>query len=110
MPSHKKNTTKHQRESELESEPCRPCTRAKNTTQHPGVEAEKTLQVCRAPKVIQEEKKAQKRKKEEKEHAQQEEVANNKAAAQFVEENRARQKVSRAEDEASIPHRKSQGM
>ena len=49
-------------------------------------------------------------KKEEKERAQQEEVANNKAAAHFVEENRARQKVSRAEEEASIPRCKSQGM
>ena len=110
MPSQKKNTTEHQRESEFESKPRCPRTRAKNATQHPGVEAEKMLRVRRAPAVIQEEKEAWKRKKEEKERAQQEEVANNKAAAHFVEENRAQQKVSRAEEEASIPRRKSQGM
>ena len=110
MPSQKKNTTEHQQESKFESEPCRPCTRAKNATQHPRVEAEKTLRVHRAPAVIQEEKEVRKRKKEEKECAQQEEVANNKAAAHFIEENCAQQKVSRAEEEASIPCRKSQGM
>ena len=110
MPSQKKNTTKHQRESKFESEPRRPHTRAKNATQHPRVEAEKMLQVHRALAVIQEEKEVWKRKKEEKEHTQQEEVANNKAAAHFIEENCARQKVSRAKEEASIPRCKSQGM
>jgi hypothetical protein len=89
MPSYKKNTTKHQRESEFESELCHPHTRAKNATQCPRVEAEKMLWVHRAPAVIQEEKKAQKRKNEENECTQQEEVANNKAAAHFVEENHA---------------------
>jgi hypothetical protein len=110
MPSHKKNTTEHQRESEFKSELCCPRTRAKNATQYPGVEAKKTLWVCRAPAVIQEEKEAQKRKKEEKECTQQEKVANNKAAAHFIKKNSAQQEVSRAEEEASMPHCRSQGM
>jgi len=71
MLSRKNNATKCQRESkpELQSKPCRPVTRAKNTTQHPRAEAAKALQVHRDPAVVQGEKDAKKRKKEEKEHA-----------------------------------------
>jgi len=52
----------------------------------------------------------EKRKKEEKEHAQQEEATYNKAAARFVKENCAQQKVTMAKEEASMPRCKSQGM
>jgi hypothetical protein len=110
MPPKKKNTTEHQRGSEPEPEPCRPRTRQKNATQRPGIEAERALRVHREPAVIQEEKEARKRKKEEKKRAQQEEAANNEAAARFVKENRTQQKVTMAEEEASMPRRKSQGM
>ena len=68
------------------------------------------LQVRRELEVVQREKDAKKRKKEEKEHARQEEAARNQAAAHFVEENCAQQKVTMAKEEASMPCRKSQGM
>jgi len=71
---------------------------------------EKALWVHRDLEVVQREKDANKRKKEEKECTQQEEATHNKAAARFVEENRAQQKVTMAKEEASMPCRKSQGM
>ncbi len=108
MPPRKDNNTEPQQESEPELR--RPRTRAKNATQRPGVEAEKRLRIRRDPAVVQEEKDARKRKKEEKERARQEEAANNEAAARFVEENRAQQKVAMAEEDASMPRRRSQGM
>ena len=114
MPSQKKNTTEHQLESgpelEPETEPRRPHTRAKNATQHPGADAEKRLRVRRDPAVIQEEKDARQRRKDEKERTRQEEIANNEAAAHLVEENRVQQKVTMAEEGASVPRRRSQGM
>ena len=55
-------------------------------------------------------KECEKKKERGKEHAQQEEATHNKAAARFVEENRAQQKVTMAKEEASMPCRKSQGM
>ena len=120
MPSSKntqKTTTENQRESgpeqlresEPEPQPYRPRTRAKNATQHPGAEAMKTLRSRRNPAEIQKEKDARKKKKEDKERARREEIANNEAAARFVEEYRAQQKVTLAK-EASIPRRTSQGM
>jgi hypothetical protein len=111
MPPREKNA-EPQRESVPEPEPypSRPRTRQKNATQRPGVEAEKRLRVRRDPEVVQEEKEARKRKKEEKERAQREEATNNEAAAHFVKENRAQQKVAMAEEEASMPRRRSQGM
>ena len=112
MSSQQKKITKRQRESELEPEPepepRRPVTRAKNATQRPGIEAEKMLRVRRDPAVVQEEKDAKKRRKEEKKRAQQEEAARNEAAARFVEENRAQQSVTMAEEEASMPRCRSQ--
>ena len=118
MLSHKNNTTKRQRESkpklqskpEPQPEPCRPVTRAKNTTQCPRAKAVKALWVCRDPAVIQGEKDAKKRKKEEKEHVQQEEAAHNEAAACFMEENHAQQKVIMAKEDALMPCCRSQGM
>ena len=108
-----KTTTKHQGESrpepQLEPEPYHPRTRAKNATQHPGAEAEKRLRVCRDPEVIREEQEARQRRKDEKERARQEEAANNEAATRFVEESHAQQKVATAEEEASMPRRRSQG-
>jgi hypothetical protein len=93
-----------------EPEPSLPHTRAKNATQRPGVEAKKTLQVCRDLAIIQEERNAREKRKEKRERIQWEDATNNEAAAQLIEENRAQQKVTMAQKEALIPCCKSQGM
>ena len=105
---HNKNTTKNQRECEAEPGPHLTCTKAKNITQCPGVEAERSLLVRRDPVVTQEENDANKR-KEERERARQEEAASGEAATCFIEKVHAQQKVAMAE-KASVPHRRSQGM
>jgi hypothetical protein len=110
MPSRQKKTTQHQPEQETESEPNRPRTRAKNATQRPGADAERTLQVRQDPAVIQKEKTARQAKKDKKEQERQEEEASKKEAASFLEDYRAEQKAIIAEQETSIPRRRSQGM